>query len=416
MMGFNIFCGRLWLVVFILVSFTRDGVLCANSTDKSNLNTALLTGYKASVQPGSDYTSQLGVNVSFMFSSLQSFVEVTGELSIVGYFEIYWIDERLSWDPSNYDNLTYTTMLQQEIWTPPFILVDSAGDLNLIGDDNLHLQILHTGKVYWSPPGRILSSCNADVTNYPFDKQSCLLRYMPWAYSSNEILLTAISPTLTLTIYSENPTWKLISTELKAVNDPQFQRFEMTITFKRRYAFYIINLILPMIFMCFINMFVFWIPIESGERMGYSTTLLLTIAVFLSIVTDALPQTSSPSIALLCYLLIIHILLSTMIMFCTIIGLRVYSKPADEPVPKLVEKFTRFVHVVTCKKNKPRCDNTVAAMTKDGEVCSVDSVKPDDNVITWMTASDAFDKVCFGSFMMVAMISNLSFLFLLSYS
>ncbi|XP_069101744.1 acetylcholine receptor subunit beta-like [Argopecten irradians] len=406
--------GKLWMLVILLTIYRFEGVLCANATDKTALNTALLSGYSATVHPGSNYSSQLQINVSFMFSSLQSFVEITGELSIVGYFQIYWIDERLSWNPASHDNLQSTTVLQKEIWTPPFILVDSAGDLNLIGDDELHVNIDYTGLVSWMPPGRILAACNADVTNYPFDKQKCLLRYMPWGYSSAEILLNMPSSSMTMTIFSENPTWKLTETKLTAVNDLNFQRFEMTISFKRRDTFFIINLILPMIFMCFINMFVFCIPVETGDRLGYATTLLLTIAVFLSIVTAALPQSSTPSIALLCYLLIIHILLSTMIMFCVIFGLKMFFKPENAPVPGWMKKLTRLVHKLTCKKNKSQCINKVAVETKDGEVDSIDSEEDDD--IKWIDVSNAFDYVCFGGFMMAAMTSNLTFMFVLSMS
>ncbi|XP_060079902.1 neuronal acetylcholine receptor subunit alpha-6-like [Ylistrum balloti] len=410
----SIFACRMWLFVFILISCVLVEVKCANATDKTTLNAALLTGYNPNVLPGSDYSTQLlNINVSFMFSSLQSFVEVTGELSIVGYFEIFWKDERLAWDPATYNYVNGTHLKQKEIWTPPFMLVDSAEDVKIIGDEDMHLSVDYTGVVMWSPPARILSACDADVTYYPFDRQTCVMRYMPWGYTASEIQLNVIYSSFLMDIFSENPTWKLISTGFKSVQTP-FLRFEMSVQFERRNAFFVVNLILPIIFMCLTNMFVFLIPADSGDRMGFSTTLLLTIAVFLSIVTAALPQSSTPSISLLCYLLIVHILLSMLVMICTIIGLRMFMKPPEEPVPKWLAKLTRFVHVITCKKHKVNPEKTekkdeVEDMTENDD-------KKVDDYITWIVVSNAFDKICMGFFMMTAMSFNLTFLFVLSTS
>ncbi|OWF50205.1 acetylcholine receptor subunit beta-type lev-1-like [Mizuhopecten yessoensis] len=415
-----IISGRVLSALFILISCVYIEVQCANATDKTSLNAALLTGYNPSVHPGSDYTTQLlNINVSFVLVSIKSFEEQTGELSIMGYFNIYWTDERLAWDPSSYSNINGTNTKQKEIWTPPFILADSSEDVSIIGDEDMPLSIYYTGVVLWSPPGTISSTCNADVTYYPFDLQTCLLRFMPWGYTTAEIQINAISSTLSLSIFSQNPTWELTSTKLETSQSPMLN-FQMTISFKRRDTFFIVNLILPVVFMCFINMFAFQIPLETGDRLGFATTLLLTIAVFLSVVTDALPQSSTPSIPLLCYLLIIHILLSMMIVFCTIFGLRLYVRPSDEPVPKWVIKLTKFVHVITCNRKKisDKSDSKVSAVTNrdDGGKCDDQSIDTEDTGMTWMTVSNAFDKFFMLFFMMVAMICNLSFIFLLSSS
>jgi hypothetical protein len=57
----------------------------------------------------------------------------------------------------------------------------------------------------------------------------------------------------------------------------QFLYFHIAI--KRRATFALLNLILPIFTMGILNLFVFLLPAESGERVGYAITVLLSIAV-----------------------------------------------------------------------------------------------------------------------------------------
>jgi hypothetical protein len=48
--------------------------------------------------------------------------------------------------------------------------------------------------------------------------------------------------------------------------------------------------------MSILNVFVFLLPADSGERVGYAITMLLAIAVFLTISSDSLPAMSNPHV------------------------------------------------------------------------------------------------------------------------
>ena len=61
---------------------------------------------------------------------------------------------------------------------------------------------------------------------------------------------------------------------------------------KRRDQFYNTNIMLPMVLSSVLVMLVFTVPVESGEKLSYILTVLLTIAVFLTIVGDTLPAIS----------------------------------------------------------------------------------------------------------------------------
>lgn len=50
--------------------------------------------------------------------------------------------------------------------------------------------VFHTGEVNWNPPAIYKSSCEMDVEWFPFDKQSCLMKFGSWTYDGNEVDFT----------------------------------------------------------------------------------------------------------------------------------------------------------------------------------------------------------------------------------
>jgi len=151
-----------------------------------------------------------------------------------------------------------------------------------------------------------------------------------------------------------------------------------TIILKRRYAFYVFQVVAPAMVLPFMNVFTFLIPIGSGERLGYCVSLFLSFIVLMEIISDSVPKVSSP----LSYLqLYIHInfglaMLATVL---SIITSYVYHQMLNErncALTKLVSKY--------CMKK----DNKVLALTaaKDctnhmnEEICNEPDKNEDDKL------------------------------------
>lgn len=48
--------------------------------------------------------------------------------------------------------------------------------------------VLHyTGKVYWTPPAIFKSSCEIDVRYFPFDQQTCFMKFGSWTYDGDQV-------------------------------------------------------------------------------------------------------------------------------------------------------------------------------------------------------------------------------------
>lgn len=48
--------------------------------------------------------------------------------------------------------------------------------------------VLHyTGKVFWTPPAIFKSSCEIDVRYFPYDQQTCFMKFGSWSYGGDQV-------------------------------------------------------------------------------------------------------------------------------------------------------------------------------------------------------------------------------------
>jgi hypothetical protein len=151
---------------------------------------------------------------------------------------------------------------------------------------------------------------------------------------------------------------------------------------------------------------VFILPVESGERVSYAITVLLSIAVFLTLVGDNIPKSSKP-MSLFSYYLMSNLILSTVIMFTTIANLKVYHQHVDKPVPKWLSTSVRKLQCCCCcgylpihpsqhssapVKNGSR-DNDFDGNTSEKTTPSRDleSTTIDGTIVTWPMVSGLLD-------------------------
>jgi hypothetical protein len=44
-----------------------------------------------------------------------------------------------------------------------------------------------TGEVFWKPPAIYKSSCEINVEYFPFDQQSCIMKFGSWTYNGFQV-------------------------------------------------------------------------------------------------------------------------------------------------------------------------------------------------------------------------------------
>uniref|UniRef100_A0A8C8DEV4 Cholinergic receptor, nicotinic, alpha 2b (neuronal) n=1 Tax=Oryzias sinensis TaxID=183150 RepID=A0A8C8DEV4_9TELE len=205
--------------------------------------------------------------------------------------------------------------------------------------------LFHTGKVRWVPPAIYKSSCSIDVTFFPFDQQNCKMKFGSWTYDKAKIDLERIENTVDLNNYWESGEWAIIN----AVGTYNTKKYDCCheiypdITYffiiRRLPLFYTINLIIPCLLISCLTVLVFYLPSDCGEKITLCISVLLSLTVFLLLITEIIPSTS------LVIPLIGEYLLFTMIFVTLSIVITVFVLNVHHRSPS-THKMPRWVHTV----------------------------------------------------------------------
>jgi len=143
--------------------------------------------------------------------------------------------------------------------------------------------------------------------------------------------LSSLKDQAELVYFSPHSDWKLLeySTESEVMADDTW--FSLNIRIKRRALYYVIIVIAPTVLFSLLNLLVFLLPVESGERVSLAMTILLSYAIFLTLVSSSIPTSSNPMCALLIVMIII-IVISGIIVFGVIITVKYFN---EEDVDKM---------------------------------------------------------------------------------
>ncbi|OWF50353.1 acetylcholine receptor subunit alpha-1-B-like [Mizuhopecten yessoensis] len=329
----------------LLLVFVLTGTNAASLTYAKNLSIALSTGYNKELRPVDDQNSNVSITIDMYLISIKDFDEVSGTLNVVAVLIINWYDESLIWDPAAYDWMHNINIGQNNIWLPKLYNLKVSNSFTAVSDSDLKVRIHNDGLITWQPGGLIDVKCNPDVSYFPFDTQTCSIQFATWGYSQSEVWLKPFKKELTLDFYETNGEWSLdkTSTGTSELSDISLAIFNITIS--RLPAFHIVNTLMPIFLLMFINPLVFLLPCDSGERVGFSLTVFLTFTVFITIINSVLPA-NSESMSRISYFIFVVLVASGVIASINIFQLRMYHREESLEVPRWL---VRFVRILNCQ-------------------------------------------------------------------
>ena len=169
--------------------------------------------------------------------------------------------------------------------------------MTVIGDTSVPMRITQDGHVITNPAGVYKVSCTSNTKYYPMDTQNCYITVSGWQYTTAELKLSFASNPVDETFFTENGEWTLLSITSFINREPKrsghaFSSVVYRIKLQRRLLFHVINMLIPVSLMAILIAFVFKLPVESGEKIGFSLTVLLSYAVYLTLISDHIPSTS----------------------------------------------------------------------------------------------------------------------------
>ena len=109
-----------------------------------------------------------------------------------------------------------------------------------------------------------------------------------------------------------------------------FSEIVYTLQMKRKYLYYLFYLAIPSVTLAIVALSSFLIHVESGERIGFVTTILLAMTVFLLVIPSYLPVTSD-GLPILGVNLQATMIIIALVLFANIFVLRIYFKEGTPP-------------------------------------------------------------------------------------
>ena len=118
---------------------------------------------------------------------------------------------------------------------------------------------------------------------------------------------------------------------------------------KRKSLYYMFYLVIPSVTLIIVALSSFLIHVESGERIGFVTTILLAMTVFLLVIPNFLPVTSD-GLPILGINLQVTMIIIALVLFANIFVLRVHFKEGTPP--DWVEQICDFRSIKKRKEAK----------------------------------------------------------------
>ncbi|XP_003699383.2 nicotinic acetylcholine receptor alpha4 [Megachile rotundata] len=345
------------LRVWFLSALVVHGAVAGNP-DAKRLYDDLLSNYNKLVRPVVNTSDVLRVCIKLKLSQLID-VNLKNQIMTTNlWVEQSWYDYKLRWEPKEYGGVHMLHVPSDHIWRPDIVLYNNA-DGNFEVTLATKATIYHQGLVEWKPPAIYKSSCEIDVEYFPFDEQTCVLKFGSWTYDGFKVDLrhmdeksgsNVVDVGVDLSEFYMSVEWDIL--EVPAVRNEKFYTccdepyldITFNITMRRKTLFYTVNIIIPCMGISFLTVLTFYLPSDSGEKVTLSISILISLHVFFLLVVEIIPPTSLVVPLLGKYLIFAMILVSISICV-TVVVLNVHFRsPQTHKMAPWVKRV--FIHIL----------------------------------------------------------------------
>ncbi|KAL8560915.1 hypothetical protein ACOMHN_035855 [Nucella lapillus] len=430
---------RAALTALHLVLFMESG-LGQSALNVSKLTDDLMT-INPTVRPVSDLSQPTVVNISFHLKSIIALDIVGQKMVSNGWLQVTWQSDYHTWDPEQYEGVRSITPSVKQMWRPRLTLRNTLKELKGLGEEYIVMILESNGWVGWLPAEHFETFCHVDVSLFPFDRQTCKWQLFLWGQTTKEVILKSMLPEIDMDTYQANGEWDIINSKalemLMNSGNMSYSELIYEVTLQRKPLLLAMTVVLPMMVLSVVNVFVFTIPSEAGERLSYSMTSFLTFGVFMSFIVDLMPS-STESLSIMAALMSCQLVLSAFYVLLCILSLRLFHRdPHRHPVSARLQTTIIYLELMLCLDPPSRQPVQVASsdgLMDDvhGTEVKVSRVKghldrwvkkkqvkeeayrqPQD--MTWQRVSRSLDKLLFRFFFCLIMVSHTAYITIMAY-
>ncbi|XP_020290706.1 neuronal acetylcholine receptor subunit alpha-3-like [Pseudomyrmex gracilis] len=390
-----------------------------NQTWTDRLKQDLFVKYDKFARPTQHYnTTTVGFDITILYVDVNDFKST---VTVNGWANHRWTDDKLKWDPSKYGNIEYIHVGNHEIWQPDILLYHSgtAGTIEHYGDTACI--IFHDGSVLWVPPAQFVALCDLDFHLWPFDTQICTMTFGSWTYHGEQIDMRIGDKTDMEELYVKNGGWKLVdvtttrSSTVYSCCPDAYVTLNFKMTLKRNSALYCSILLMPAAAIVFLVLVTFWLPPQSEMKISVAACTTLIITVFLVYFGLKVPLTTNPPLIVYFYSGCLCLVTISLVLSILVINMskRVYCKPLPRNIrlcllswPGKLLGLSDLISVIESRRPVPSQElrgkvteesttNSTSNISDDGDRQNMISPTKNITQLEWILVGTAVDRIVF---------------------
>ncbi|XP_053379819.1 acetylcholine receptor subunit beta-like [Mercenaria mercenaria] len=384
-----------------------------------------MTDYNKNILPSECFKPFI-IEIWITLTAVGEIDETEEKLSTVMLLTYSWHDKNIKWDPQQ-TNVIYMAFGWTDVWKPVFQVTNPHAEISVRqSDERLYDTVIFmsSGWAFFDEMIVTRTTCDLDMTFYPFDIHTCIIQFRIVGHSKFPFCLNAtLVDDNTASSVAEHRTWSLIHKDIYSSGGS----FQIELKFERHPLFILLNILMPIIVIALLTPIVFILPMNSGGRVGYAMTMLLALSVYMTIVSDHLPQKSEP-LPIILVLMFMWYTMDASIVSIVIINARIHELKKEKPLPYMLRRFVHLTCLISLQKRKREAEagsseethkcidrgatNNKGEANQDEEIQElndVDTNNEDYSSETWQDLSKCIDKWCFVLFYMLKVTCPVAF-------
>ncbi|CAJ0945238.1 unnamed protein product, partial [Mesorhabditis belari] len=262
------------------------------------LPTSLLEGYDKRLAPYDiNENHLLVVNISMPMMLLMTVHGQEQMVTLLFDFRLDWIDERLRFNSSNFDNRTELYLPASEIWTVPYNLLNGVESKLLANKRGDIIRVRQNGHVVLRETYYSKVQCGTRVDRFPFDIQFCGIIIANLA--TNRSTLQFVGQLYPGADMGGNEEFWMTNFSALSVKPSKIENENHVyfwITFERDSFYFIFVIVIPAILITTLTITGVLLPAPgevTADPVNIGLCSLLALSITLTVVADNIPRTAT---------------------------------------------------------------------------------------------------------------------------
>ena len=291
----NMLRGGKWLILEYVLYYLLRIILCSPSPEY-HLHEQLFAHYNVNVRPVMKPNNSIDLKLNMYVLTIDS-VDMKKRTALINMLlDLRWNDEFLVWNTDEFDGTPVIDVDPKQIWLPDLTIGNDFGTTLFLNYDHTGRAIVTSdGDVNVWPSVQLEIGMDVQISKYPFDRQQIHVDVFSWTFSRSLMNIQFIDETSSIYYFKENCEWQIThtaaETKIYSVGHVVYKNLMYSFILQRKSLYVMVQVMMPVVLTSSLNALCFILPPDSGEKVTFSISVFLGLAVLQGIVHNALPVT-----------------------------------------------------------------------------------------------------------------------------